>query len=39
VDKDDESKMLHLAHAATQVMILLEHSQYNKDKDDRFIRD
>lgn len=38
VDTDEESNMLHLAHAATQTMILLEHSKFNKEKDDRFLR-
>ena len=37
-DKDPESHLSHLAHAGTQLCILMEHSTYNKDKDDRFVR-
>ena len=37
-DRDPESGLSHLAHAGTQLMILMEHFANNKDKDDRFIR-
>jgi hypothetical protein len=38
VDKDPESNHHHLAHAGTQLLILMEHVEHNKDKDDRFVR-
>jgi len=37
-DTDPESGMSHLAHAGTQLMILMEHAKYNQDKDDRNVR-
>lgn len=37
-DTDPESGLPHLAHAGTQLMILMEHYTYNKNKDDRFKR-
>lgn len=37
-DNDPQTGKSHLAHAATQLMILMEHVQHNKDKDDRFKR-
>jgi predicted HAD superfamily Cof-like phosphohydrolase len=37
-DTDPESGLQHLAHAGTQLFILMEHTTHNKDKDDRFIR-
>ena len=37
-DKDPESGLDHLAHAGTQLFILMEHAAHNKNKDDRFIR-
>ena len=37
-DIDPESGKSHLAHAGTQLMILMEHTKYNQDKDDRFKR-
>lgn len=37
-DKDSESGLLHLAHAGTQLFILMEHVAHNKNKDDRFVR-
>jgi len=37
-DKDLESGLSHLAHAGTQLMILMEHSKHNRDKDDRYTR-
>jgi len=37
-DKDPESGKPHLAHAGTQLMILMEHTKYSQDKDDRFKR-
>lgn len=37
-DFDHESGLSHLAHAGTQLFILMEHTAYNKDKDDRFVR-
>ena len=37
-DVDPESGKSHLAHAGTQLMILMEHVHHNKDKDDRFKR-
>ena len=36
-DTDPESGMPHLAHAGTQLFILMEHTTHNKDKDDRFV--
>lgn len=38
-DLDPESGMPHLAHAATQLMILMEHTKYNVNKDDRYKRE
>lgn len=38
-DKDPESGLSHLAHAGTQLMILMEHAKHNQDKDDRFKRE
>jgi len=37
-DKDPESGLPHLAHAGTQLFILMEHAAHNKNKDDRFVR-
>lgn len=37
-DKDPESGLDHLAHAGTQLFILMEHTAHNKNKDDRFVR-
>ena len=37
-DKDPESGLAHLAHAGTQLMILMEHTHHNKNKDDRHVR-
>jgi len=37
-DNDQESGLSHLAHAGTQLFILMEHFKNNKDKDDRFKR-
>lgn len=37
-DKDPESGKSHLAHAGTQLMILMEHTRHNPEKDDRFKR-
>jgi hypothetical protein len=37
-DRDPESGLNHLAHAGTQLMILMEHVRHNQDKDDRFTR-
>lgn len=37
-DKDSESGLAHLAHAGTQLFILMEHTANNPDKDDRFVR-
>jgi predicted HAD superfamily Cof-like phosphohydrolase len=37
-DKDPESGLDHLAHAGTQLFILMEHAAHNKNKDDRFVR-
>ena len=37
-DTDPESGLQHLAHAGTQLFILMEHTTHNKDKDDRFVR-
>jgi hypothetical protein len=37
-DKDPESGFEHLAHAGTQLMILMEHVKNNQDKDDRYKR-
>lgn len=37
-DCDKESGLTHLAHAGTQLFILMEHTANNPDKDDRFIR-
>jgi len=37
-DTDPESGLPHLAHAGTQLFILMEHTTHNKDKDDRFVR-
>jgi hypothetical protein len=37
-DNDAESGKPHLAHAGTQLCILMEHFENNKDKDDRFVR-
>jgi len=37
-DVDPESGKHHLAHAGTQLMILMEHVANNPDKDDRFNR-
>lgn len=37
-DKDPESGLNHLAHAGTQLFILMDHTTNNLDKDDRFIR-
>lgn len=36
-DTDPESGLPHLAHAGTQLFILMEHTAHNKDKDDRFV--
>jgi len=36
-DTDPESGLPHLAHAGTQLFILMEHTSHNKDKDDRFV--
>jgi hypothetical protein len=36
-DTDPESGLPHLAHAGTQLFILMEHAAHNKDKDDRFV--
>lgn len=38
-DNDPESGLPHLAHAGTQLFILMEHAKHNRDKDDRFTRD
>ena len=38
-DRDPESGLSHLAHAGTQLFILMEHVAHNKNKDDRFVRD
>lgn len=38
-DLDPESGLPHLAHAGTQLFILMEHVKHNADKDDRFKRD
>lgn len=38
-DNDPESGKSHLAHAGTQLMILMEHARHNTNKDDRFKRD
>lgn len=38
-DNDPESGLPHLAHAGTQLFILMEHAKHNRDKDDRFNRD
>ena len=38
-DTDPESGLPHLAHAGTQLFILMEHTTHNKDKDDRFVRE
>jgi hypothetical protein len=35
-DNDPESGMPHLAHAATQLMILLTHTKFNPIADDRY---
>ena len=35
---DPESGLPHLAHAGTQLFILMEHTANNKDRDDRFVR-
>jgi Domain of unknown function (DUF5664) len=35
-DTDPESGLPHLAHAGTQLMILMEHAKNNPTKDDRF---
>ena len=37
-DKDPESGLPHLAHAGTQLFILMEHAAHNQSKDDRFVR-
>lgn len=37
-DHDPESGLPHLAHAGTQLFILMEHAAYNQNKDDRFVR-
>ena len=37
-DKDPESGLPHLAHAGTQLFILMEHTAHNQNKDDRFVR-
>ena len=37
-DKDPESGLDHLAHAGTQLFILMEHAAHNQNKDDRFVR-
>jgi hypothetical protein len=37
-DLDQESGLPHLAHAGTQLFILMEHAAYNQNKDDRFVR-
>ena len=37
-DTDQESGRSHLAHAGTQLFILMEHAVHNKNKDDRFVR-
>ena len=36
-DIDPESGLPHLAHAGTQLFILMEHTAHNKDKNDRFV--
>jgi predicted HAD superfamily Cof-like phosphohydrolase len=36
---DPESGKSHLAHAGTQLMILMEHTKHNQNKDDRFKRE
>jgi len=37
-DNDPESGLPHLAHAGTQLFILMEHTANNTNKDDRFVR-
>ena len=37
-DLDQESGLPHLAHAGTQLFILMEHTANNQAKDDRFVR-
>lgn len=37
-DLDPESGKSHLAHAGTQLCILMEHNKHNRNKDDRFAR-
>lgn len=37
-DLDQESGLPHLAHAGTQLFILMEHAAHNQNKDDRFVR-
>ncbi len=37
-DLDQESGLPHLAHAGTQLFILMEHATHNQNKDDRFVR-
>ena len=37
-NKDSESGLAHLAHAGTQLFILMEHTANNQAKDDRFVR-
>ncbi len=36
IDNDDESGMTHLAHAATQIMILMTHAIEHPEVDDRY---
>lgn len=36
-DYDDESKLLHLAHAACNILFLIEYLLHNIGNDDRFI--
>jgi hypothetical protein len=37
-DLDQESGVSHLANAGAQLVFLIEHAEYHKDKDDRFKR-
>jgi hypothetical protein len=36
-DKDPETKLSHLAHAACCIMFLLEHEETHKELDDRYV--
>jgi hypothetical protein len=36
-DNDPESNLPHLAHACTQLMILITHSKFNPASDDRYV--